>query len=131
LNQALVFEPKHDYACFRLGFAYRNLNDAGGALVAYAKAAAVGGVAAGPARNALGEIHAIVKEGMPDSAWAKKEIQEIISDASLELSAAEARKNDEITKKAQEIEERESDSQQPQAGEEPATLQPLPTPPPQ
>lgn len=85
LQSALRYEPRHDYACFRLGFAERNSNNAGGALMAYAKAVAIGGVAAQHAQSQLEDVLSVVKESMPDSEWAEKSVQEVIDEASAEL----------------------------------------------
>lgn len=90
LKVALRYDPRHDYACFRLGFAERNANNAGGALMAYGRAVAIGGVAAEPAQSELQDVHTIVKESMPDSEWAEKSPEEIIDQASVELEESVA-----------------------------------------
>jgi tetratricopeptide (TPR) repeat protein len=91
LEAALRYDPRHDYACFRLGYAERNANDAGGALSAYAKAVALGGVAAGPAQQQLDEVLTIVKQAMPDSEWAGKSSQELVAEAGLKIQQEVAR----------------------------------------
>lgn len=85
LEAALKFDPRHDYAAFRLGFAERNANDAGGALMAYGRAAALGGVAAGPARNQVEDVLGIVKEALPDSEWAEMSADEVVNRAAAQM----------------------------------------------
>jgi tetratricopeptide (TPR) repeat protein len=107
LEKALEFDPRHDYACFRLGFAKRNQNDAGGALMAYGRAVAIGGVAAGPAMQQLEEVLGIVKEVLPDSPWARKTAQDIVNEANSLIQTELARVQTEKTTAAAEIESRE------------------------
>ena len=66
LKESLRMDPKHDYASFRLGFAFRNMNNAEGAMKAYARAAVLGGVAAQPART---ELEDILVEGMREQGF--------------------------------------------------------------
>lgn len=104
LNEALKFDPRHDYACFRLALAHRNLNNAGEALMAYGRAVAIGSVAAGPSQGELENLLQIVKDNMPDSEWAKKSSQEIIQMASQQLQEESERLNSELSYQAKELE---------------------------
>jgi tetratricopeptide (TPR) repeat protein len=108
LETALEYDPRHDYACFRLGFAERNANHAGGALSAYAKAVAIGGVAAGPAQQELEEVLGIVQQTMPDSEWAEKSAQELVAQAGLELQHEASRVRAEQEREAELLRERET-----------------------
>jgi len=91
LRTALSFDPRHDYAWFRLGFAARNANEAGTALMAYAKAVAVGGLAAEPARKELEDLLNRVQSAYPDSEWSRKSAPELIATAVAELEEETAR----------------------------------------
>ncbi len=113
LETALKYDPRHDYACFRLGFARRNQNDAGGALMAYGQAMAIGGVAAGHAQQQLEEVLGIVKNAMPDSEWAKKSVQDIVSAAAEHLQRELARVQSEQAALVQEIQAQEAQRAQP------------------
>lgn len=88
---ALRYDPRHDYAAFRLGFALRNVSDVDGALRAYGRAVAVGGVTAELARGQIDEVLNIVKRAMPDSDWAKKSVDDVVAEAQAELLQETAR----------------------------------------
>jgi len=103
LNQALQFDPKHDYACFRLALAERNLNHAGEALMAYARAVAIGGVAAGPSQAELDRLLKLIKERMPSSEWAGKSAQELVQMAAQKMQEETNRLNSELNLEAQEL----------------------------
>jgi tetratricopeptide (TPR) repeat protein len=104
LKEALKHDPKHDYACFRLALAERNLNHAGEALLAYARAVAIGSVAAGPSQAELEKLLQIVKDNMPDSEWASKTPEELVQMAAQQMQEDTARLEDELALQAQEIE---------------------------
>jgi hypothetical protein len=114
LQIALRFEPRHDFACFRLGFAERNSNNAGGALIAYGKAVAIGEVAAQPAQTQLEDVLSIVKESMPDSEWAEKTVQEVVDQASIELEESVNLNQQERTQLILELQQQELQQQKPQ-----------------
>jgi tetratricopeptide (TPR) repeat protein len=125
LETALKYDPRHDYACFRLGFALRNRNDAGGALLAYGRAIAIGGVAAGPAQQQLEEVLGIVKNAMPDSEWAKKSAQDVVAAAAGQLQQELARVQSEQAALVQTIQAQEA-----QGAPAPAPGPTAPQPPP-
>lgn len=127
LQNTLRYDPRHDYACFRLGFAERNSNNAAGALMAYGKAVVIGGVAAQPAQGQLEDVLSIVKVSMPDSEWAEKSIQEIIDQALGELDKSMVANQQERAQLIQELQQREIRQQMPQ-GESSGDLPKFPDP---
>ncbi len=88
-QNALQHDPRHAFASFRLGHAYRNLNKASGAVNAYARTVAIGGRTAEPARQELSRLLGIIKEAAPDSAWKDKTVEGILHGAEAELAEAE------------------------------------------
>jgi tetratricopeptide (TPR) repeat protein len=112
LKEALRFDPRHDYASFRLGFAYRNMNNAVGAMESYARAVIVGGVAAEQARMELEEILDIVKKAAPDSTWGKKTVQDIVDEGTQDLEKDIAQQRQEISQIVAELEQQEAEQQQ-------------------
>ncbi len=128
LQSALRYDPRHDYACFRLGFAERNSNNAGGALMAYGRAVAIGGVASQPAQGQLEDVLSVVKEAMPDSEWAEKSVQEIITQASVELEESMVANQQEKAQLIQELQQQEMQQQMPQ-GKPSGDLPAVPDPP--
>lgn len=112
LKQALLIDPRHDYASFRLGFAYRNMNNAAGAMKSYARSVIIGGVAAEQARVELEEILSIVKEAAPDSDWGQKSVQDVIDEETRDLEQDLARQQQEISQLVTEIEQQEAEQQQ-------------------
>ena len=88
-QSSLQRDPRHAYSSLRLGHAYSNLNRAVGAVNAYARAVAIGGRTAEPARQELSRLLALIKEAAPDSDWKDKTIESIIKDAEVELAEAE------------------------------------------
>ncbi len=123
LRQALHFDPRHDYASFRLGFAYRNMNNAAGAMKAYARAIVLGGVASEQARAELEEILNIVKKAAPDSEWGKKTVDEIITEETQDLEQDVAQQQQEISQMVAELQEQEMESLQ-ETEQEPGTPEP-------
>lgn len=97
---ALQHDPRHAYASFRLGHAYSNLNKAIGALNAYARTIAIGGRTAGPARQELARLLAIIQEAAPDSDWKDKTVDGIIQAAETELAEAEKISRDTVAERA-------------------------------
>ncbi len=127
LQNTLRYDPRHDYACFRLGFAERNSNNAGGALMAYGKAVVIGGVAAQPAQGQLEDVLSIVKVSMPDSEWAEKSVQEIIDQALVDLEKSMVANQQERAQLIQELQQQEMQQQMPQgepSGDLPETSDP-------
>jgi tetratricopeptide (TPR) repeat protein len=112
LREALRFDPRHDYASFRLGFAYRNMNNAAGSMKSYARSVIVGGVAAEQARAELEEILGIVKKAAPDSAWGKKSVQDVIDEETLDLEEDVAQQKQEISQIVAELEQQAAEQQQ-------------------
>jgi tetratricopeptide (TPR) repeat protein len=112
LRQALNIDARHDYASFRLGYAYRNMNNAAGAMKSYGRCVAIGGVAAQQARSELEEILTIVKEAAPDSAWSKKSVQDIVDEEARELEQDLVQQQQQISQLATELEAQEAEQQQ-------------------
>ncbi len=81
LEAALRNNPRHDYAALRLAFAQRKIGNVGPMLMAYGRAVAIQGIAAQAARQQLEEVLGIIKSKMPDSEWAAKSFDEIVSEA--------------------------------------------------
>jgi len=108
LNEALKYDPRHDYACFRLALAQRNLNNAGEALMAYARAVAIGSVAAGPSRSELEKLLKIVSDNMPDSEWPKKSVQDLVQMAAEQLQEDTDRQEQELSLQVKELEAAET-----------------------
>jgi tetratricopeptide (TPR) repeat protein len=111
LKQALHIDPRHDYASFRLGFAYRNMNNAAGAMKSYARSVVIGGVAAEQAKLELEEILGIVKQAAPESVWAKKSVQDVVDEEALDLEQDLAQQEQEIAQQVAELEEKEAEQQ--------------------
>ena len=124
LKESLRMDPKHDYASFRLGFAFRNMNNAEGAMKAYARAAVLGGVAAQPARTELEDILGIIKRAAPDSSWAQKSVQQIVDEEAVTLENDLARQQQEIAQAVENLQQREAE-QQAESEQQPA-VQELP-----
>ena len=100
LQNALQHDPRHAYASLRLGHAYSNLNRAVGAIRAYARAVAIGGRTAEPARQELTRLLAIIQEAAPESSWKDETVEGIIQSAEEELSEAERLQREAIAEKA-------------------------------
>lgn len=100
LQNALQHDPRHAYASLRLGHAYSNLNRAVGAVSAYARAVAIGGRTAEPARQELTRLLAIIQEAAPDSSWKDETVEGILQAAEEELSEAERLQREAIAEKA-------------------------------
>lgn len=100
LQNALQHDPRHAYASLRLGHAYSNLNKAVGAVSAYARAVAIGGKTAEPARQELSRVLAIIQEAEPDSEWKNESVEGIILAAEEELAEAERLQREAIAAKA-------------------------------
>jgi tetratricopeptide (TPR) repeat protein len=122
LKECLRMDPKHDYASFRLGFAFRNMNNAEGAMKSYARAAVLGGVAEEPARAELEDILGIVKRAAPESSWAQKSVQQIVDEEAVALEKDLARQQQEISQAVEELQrleaERQAESEQQPAVQE-------------
>ena len=119
LKESLRMDPKHDYASFRLGFAFRNMNNAEGAMKAYARAAVLGGVAAQPARAELEDILGIIKRAAPDSSWAQKSVQQVVDEEAVTLEKDLARQQQEIAQAVADLQQLEAE-QQAEAEQQPA-----------
>ncbi|UCF39122.1 MAG: hypothetical protein JSU96_09910 [Acidobacteriota bacterium] len=104
LGTALRFEPQHDFASFRLGFAERNAGNVEGTLMAYGRSVAIGKVAAQPAQAAVEEVLGILKRAMPDSPWAEKTVGEIVEQATQQMQDDIARIQAEQSRMIQELE---------------------------
>jgi len=132
LKEALHYDPRHDYASFRLGFAYRNMNNAAGAMKSYARAVALGGVTAEQARTELEEILNIVKEAAPNSAWAQKSVQEIVEEETQDLEQDMAQRQQEISQVVADLQRQEAErqrmEQQPAVEEDSTSTSPPPPP---
>ena len=100
LQNALQHDPRHSFASLRLGHAYSNLNRPAGAVNAYARAVAIGGRTAEPARQELSRLLAIIREAAPDSAWKDETAERIIHAAEKELDEAERLQREAIAEKA-------------------------------
>jgi tetratricopeptide (TPR) repeat protein len=111
LKEALRFDPRHDYASFRLGFAYRNMNNAAGSMKSYARSVVLGGVAAQQARTELEEILGIVKEAAPDSAWGKKSVQDVVDEEASDLEQDIAQQQQEIAQIVEDLEQQAAEQQ--------------------
>ena len=107
-EEAITFDPRHDYAYFRLGFAQTNANNAEGAINAYAAAVATGGVAAGPAQERLQQVHEFVQASMADSEFASRSLQDILADSAAAYEARVAAKQQELAALAEEIRQKEA-----------------------
>jgi len=97
---ALQHDPRHAYASFRLGHAYRNLNKAVGAVNAYARTVAIGGRTADPARQELAGLLIIIQAAAPNSEWRDKTIEGVIQEAEEELLESERLQREVIAGKA-------------------------------
>lgn len=82
---ALAADPQHDFANFRMAAAVRNTGDVKKTLMYYGRCVAIGGAAAGPARQQIEEILKIVNKSLPDSEWAGKSVDDVVAAARLEL----------------------------------------------
>ncbi len=102
-QNALLHDPRHAYASFRLGYAYSNLNKAAGAVNAYARTVAIGGRTAGPARQELARLLIIIQEAAPNSDWKDLTVEGIIQAAVTELAEAEKANRDMVAEKASRI----------------------------
>lgn len=102
-QNALLHDPRHSYASFRLGYAYSNLNKAVGAVNAYARTVAIGGRTAGPARQELARLLVIIQEAAPNSDWKNMTVEGIIQAAETELVEAEKLNRDLVAEKASRI----------------------------
>lgn len=109
LKEALKLDPRHEYASFRLGFAYRNMNNAEGAMRANARVAILEGVAAPQAKEELGEILGIVKQAAPDSVWGKKTVQDVIDEEVLDLEQDMAQREQEVAQVVAELEQQQAE----------------------
>jgi len=125
LKEALQLDPRHEYASFRLGFAFRNMNNAEGAMRSYARAVILEGVAAPQAKEELEEILGIVKQAAPDSAWAKKTVQDVIDEETQDLEKDMAQRQQEIDQAVAELEQQQAE-QLKQEAEQPQGVQELP-----
>ena len=99
-QNALQHDPRHAFASFRLGHAYRNLNLASGAVNAYARTVAIGGRTSEPARQELSRLLGIIKEAAPESAWKDRTVEGVLHDAEAELIEAEKLNRDTVAEKA-------------------------------
>ncbi|HUG43000.1 MAG TPA: tetratricopeptide repeat-containing protein [Acidobacteriota bacterium] len=106
-RKAAEHDPRHDYAYFRLGFSETNANNPGSAMEAYARAVAVGGVAAGLAQSNLEDIHAFVIEHMSDSELAQITPQEFVDREARKIQMEVAALEQKISAEAARIEEEE------------------------
>lgn len=106
-RKAAENDPRHDYAYFRLGFSETNANNPGSAMEAYARAVAVGGVAASLAQSNLEDIHAFVTEHMSDSELAQITPQELVDREAREIQMEMAALEQKISTEAAEIEAEE------------------------
>ena len=99
-QSSLQHDPRHAYSSLRLGHAYSNMNRAVGAVNAYARAVAIGGRTAEPARQELSRLLALIQEAAPDSEWKDKTVDGIIQAAEQELIEAERLNREAIAEKA-------------------------------
>ena len=122
LESALRYRPDHDFASFRLGFAERNQGDVRGTLMAYGRAAVLGGVASEPSKAAVEEILGIIQRSSPDSEWAQRSLDDVLSMAAQELEREQTRLQNQISQVVQQIEAQErAFMQQPAPQDGPAT----------
>lgn len=108
LEKALDYNPQHDYAAFRLGFARRNLNDADGTVMAYARAVAIGKVAAAPALRDLKQVLGILGEAVPHSRWAEVSVEEAVRQARVQIEKEMTEKEEEKAQLIQKIQASET-----------------------
>lgn len=114
LEQSVGQDPSHDYAYFRLGFAYANANEAVKSLENYARAVALGGIAAGPAQDQLERVYEFIKENMGDSQLAKMNVGEIVARERQEIQQELAAKQQELQAEAEKLMSQEAERQQAQ-----------------
>lgn len=124
-QKATELDPRHEYAYFRLGFAYTNKNDVDNALQAYARAAATGGVASQPSLDKMKQIHQFVQENLPDSAMAEATPDGLIQKQKEKLQQDLAQREREIASEAAKIEAEQPPQEVPPETEP----QPEPVPP--
>ncbi|MFZ0427179.1 MAG: hypothetical protein WAO20_03610 [Acidobacteriota bacterium] len=129
LQEALKHDPQHDFANFRLALAERNTGNVTRTLISYGRCVAVGGVAAEPARQQIGEILDIVNKKLPKSQWAGKSVDEVVAAARTELLQSVADRQAERDHEIQLLRDQDAlKAAAPPAA--PASGEPVATPPP-
>lgn len=116
LKRSVEIDPAFDASYYRLGFLYVRLNDAQNALLNYARAVAVNGVAAPPARTSLEQVYKFVHKNTDG-------IEDLIAQQKNYIQSQKAQKQKELDE-LQKLEDQEK------AEREKMTTQPTTPPPP-
>ncbi len=101
-SKTLKLDPEHAYAAFRLGFAQGNSRNPKAAVAAYARASILESPAAERSKNYLEQLHSILQKAR-DYEWAEKSVEEILEEERRRLAAAQAEKEQELARLAEEI----------------------------
>ena len=101
-SKTLKLDPEHAYAAFRLGFAQGNSRNPKAAVAAYARASILDSPAAERSKNYLEQLHSILQKAR-DYEWAEKSVEEILEEERRRLAAAQAEKEQELARLAEEI----------------------------